>query len=47
MTSLRRSLTLRFTATMLLALAAVATWAYVGVRHTLYEQLDRSLASAA
>jgi two-component system OmpR family sensor kinase len=45
-TGLRRTLTLRFSGTMFVALSAIALWAYLGVRHTLHEQLDRSLRSA-
>jgi two-component system OmpR family sensor kinase len=47
MRSLRRALAVRFCCTMLVALSAIAAWAYLGVRHALSEQLDHSLRSAA
>jgi two-component system OmpR family sensor kinase len=47
MRSLRRTLAVRFSATMLVALAAIAAWAYLGVRHLLREELDRTLRNAA
>ena len=44
--SLRRTLALRFCLTMAVALLGIALWAYLGMRRTLREQLDRSLNSA-
>ena len=43
MTSLRRTLAVRFSLTMLIALAAVGCWIYFGMQRTLEEQFDRSL----
>ncbi len=47
MYSLRRTLAVRFSLTMLVALLAIAVWASLGAQHVLREQLDNSLASAA
>lgn len=41
--SLRRTLAVRFSLTMGIALLGIALWANLGVRRTLREQLDRSL----
>jgi signal transduction histidine kinase len=41
--SLQRTLAVRFSATMFVALLALAFWAYLGVRRTLLQELDRSL----
>ena len=41
--SLRRTLAVRYSLTMAAALLAIAVWAYVGVRHTLVDQLEESL----
>lgn len=41
--SLRRTLAVRFSLTMAVALLAIALWSYLGMRNTLREQLDRSL----
>lgn len=43
--SLRRVLAVRFSLTMLVALALIALWALVGVQHTLRESTDRELLS--
>lgn len=43
MRSLRRTLSVRFSATMLAALVGIAAWTYVGIRRTMYRQLDESL----
>ncbi len=43
MRSLRRTLSVRFCATMLVALAGIAAWTYFGIRRTMYRQLDDSL----
>lgn len=43
--SLRRTLAVRYSLTMAVALLAIALWAYRGVRDTLGEQLDHSLHS--
>jgi two-component system OmpR family sensor kinase len=47
MRSLRRTLAVRFALTMLAALTLIAVWAFVGVRRTLYRELDRAIKSAA
>lgn len=47
MTSLRRTLAVRFSITMFLALFLIALWAYVGMRRHLMAELDRSLGAAA
>ena len=45
--SLQRSLATRFSLTMFVALLLIALWAYLGMRHTLTEQLDHGLRSAS
>jgi len=45
--SLQRTLAVRFSLTMLVALLGLALWGYFGVRNTLMKQLDRSLESSA
>lgn len=45
--SLQRTLAVRFSLTMFVALLGLALWGYFGVRNTLMKQLDRSLESAA
>ena len=45
--SLTRTLQVRFTLTMLVALSLITAWAYLGVRKQLAIQLDRSLESGA
>lgn len=47
MRSLQRTLTLRYAATMLAALLFIGLWAYLGVRTTLENELDRALGEAA
>jgi two-component system heavy metal sensor histidine kinase CusS len=47
MRSLRRTLSVRFSATMLVALAGIAVWTYLGIRRTMYRQLDDSLQHTA
>ncbi len=44
--SLRRTLAVRYSLTMAVALLAIALWSYLGVRNTLREQLDQSLHSS-
>jgi len=44
--SLRRTLALRCALTMAVALLGIALWAYLGMRRTLRDQLDTSLASS-
>lgn len=46
MRSLRRTLAVRFSITMLVALLVIAVWAYAGATAVIRDQLDRSLASA-
>ncbi|HUF36840.1 MAG TPA: ATP-binding protein [Gemmatimonadales bacterium] len=41
--SLRRTLVVRYGLTMAVALLGIALWAYLGMKHTLGEQLERSL----
>lgn len=41
--SLRRTLAVRFSLTMGVTLLGIALWAYLGMRHTLMAQLDRAL----
>lgn len=43
--SLRRTLAVRYSLTMAVALVAIALWAYTGMRRLLRDQLDRSLHS--
>lgn len=43
--SLRRTLAVRYSLTMAVALLAIAVWAYWGMRATLLDQLDQSLRS--
>ncbi|HEX6670396.1 MAG TPA: hypothetical protein VF061_12590, partial [Gemmatimonadales bacterium] len=43
--SLRRTLAVRYSLTMAVALVAIALWAYAGMRRLLRDQLDRSLHS--
>jgi signal transduction histidine kinase len=45
--SLRRTLSVRFSGTMLVALAGIAAWTYFGIRRTMYRQLDDSLQNTA
>lgn len=45
--SLQRTLAVRFSLTMFVALLGLALWGYLGVRTTLIKQLDRSLESTA
>ena len=45
--SLQRTLAVRFSLTMLVALLGLALWGYLGVQNTLLKQLDRSLESTA
>jgi len=45
--SLQRTLAVRFSLTMFVALLGLALWGYLGVRNTLLKQLDRSLESTA
>lgn len=45
--SLQRTLAVRFSLTMFVALVGLALWGYLGVRDTLMQQLDRSLESSA
>jgi signal transduction histidine kinase len=45
--SLQRTLAVRFSLTMFVALLGLALWGYLGVRSTLMRQLDRSLESSA
>jgi signal transduction histidine kinase len=47
MRSLRRTLSVRFSGTMLVALAGIAAWTYFGIRRTMYRQLDDSLQHTA
>lgn len=47
MYSLRRTLVVRFSITMFVALLAIAVWAMLETRHVLWEQLDNSIAAAA
>ncbi len=47
MRSLQRTLTMRYAATMLAALLFIGLWAYLGVRTTLENELDRALGEAA
>lgn len=47
MYSLRRTLSVRFSATLFIALLLIATWAFLGGRQLLREQLDRDLHAAA
>ena len=47
MFSLRRTLAVRFSATMFAALLALALWAYLGARQTLMQQLDQTLRGSA
>ncbi|HXV86818.1 MAG TPA: ATP-binding protein [Gemmatimonadales bacterium] len=46
MYSLRRTLAVRFSLTLFLALVFIGVWTFLGVHRTLREQLDRSLATA-
>lgn len=46
MYSLSRTLTVRFSLTMFVALLLIALWAYVGTRRVLLEQLDRGITAA-
>ena len=45
--SLQRTLAVRFSLTMFVALLGLALWGYLGVRSTLMKQLDRSLENSA
>ena len=45
--SLRTTLSIRFSLTMLVTLLALTFWAYLGVRQTLMGELDRSLSGSA
>jgi len=45
--SLRRTLAVRFSLTLFVALLLIAVWAYLGTRRILHEALDRNLAAAA
>lgn len=47
MRSLQRTLALRYGLTMLVALVAIALWAFLGVKHTLERELDRALDNTA
>lgn len=47
MYSLRRTLAVRFSLTLLIALLLIAVWAYLGARRILREALDRNIAAAA
>ncbi len=47
MRSLQRALSVRFSGTMLVALAGIAAWTHVGIRRTMYRQLDESLQRSA
>lgn len=47
MQSLRRTLSVRFSLTMFVALLVIAFWAYLGARRVLRRELDRGLAAAA
>jgi two-component system OmpR family sensor kinase len=47
MHSLRRTVSVRFSLTILGALLIIALWAYLGTRRVLRESLDRNLAAAA
>ena len=47
MPSLRRTLAVRFSCTMLVALVGIAAWTYLGIRRTMYRQLDESLQQTA
>jgi signal transduction histidine kinase len=47
MHSLRRTLTVRFSFTMLSALLVIALWAFLGARRILRQELDRGLVAAA
>jgi two-component system OmpR family sensor kinase len=46
MRSLRRTLSVRFSLTMFVALLVIALWAFLGARRVLRVELDRALASA-
>lgn len=45
--SLQRTLAVRFSLTMFVALLGLALWGYLGIRSTLLKQLDRSIESTA
>jgi hypothetical protein len=47
MQSLRRTLSVRFTLTMFVALLVIALWAYLGARRVLRRELDQGLVAAA
>ena len=47
MLSLRRTLAVRFSFTIFIALLFIALWAYLGAQRILREELDRSLAAVA
>jgi two-component system OmpR family sensor kinase len=47
MYSLRRTLSVRFSATLFAALLLIAAWAFLGARRLMLEQLDRDLAAGA
>jgi two-component system OmpR family sensor kinase len=46
MQSLRRTLSVRFSLTMFVALLVIAFWAFLGARRVLWRELDRALESA-
>ncbi len=47
MVSLRRTLSVRFSITMFVALLVIALWAFLGAQRVLRDELDRGLAAAA
>ena len=47
MYSLRRTLAVRFSLTLFLALVLIGVWAFLGVHRTLRDQLDQTLANAS